>query len=303
MGLPARSTGLESPVHDHDRGRCLIEPPQQRNPLTIRLTPPVDLLESRLMFGFGRGKQPTQEQVYQQVLDDLEAGKGSIVEAGIVSAKSQGNQGFAFFIQAVTCDQLLLPTSIPGDRSGANLLSSNGLEFIALFSRPGRAEKFRATAPHCEELMPVYFMELLFSVNAEVGMVINPGDEFLDFTLEPELLGNIREALRKSYNLPVGGYFWLGGEEPRVVKLLARDDVGVHIATYTNRVETKPDSVDPATLTFAETEGSSITGIGHMPFSLDTFLSHNPLLIQEGEVADDELDGYRSWKEAGGGYF
>jgi hypothetical protein len=69
-----------------------------------------------------------------------------------------------------------------------------------------------------------------------------------------------------------------------VVKVLAADEHGVHARPF--GPEHKPFS------------------IGHMPLSHASFAGWAPQLIRRGEpVAEEELDGYRMWQEAEGGYF
>jgi hypothetical protein len=44
-------------------------------------------------------------------------------------------------------------------------------------------------------------------------------------------------------------------------------------------------------------------GMGHLPISHRSFASWNAVFFQQLRVTDDELDGYRMWAEAKGGYF
>ena len=44
-------------------------------------------------------------------------------------------------------------------------------------------------------------------------------------------------------------------------------------------------------------------GMGHLPLSKPAFGSWRPVKVGSEPVADDELEGYRMWLEARGGYW
>ena len=44
-------------------------------------------------------------------------------------------------------------------------------------------------------------------------------------------------------------------------------------------------------------------GIGHVALTPEHFQAWEPVLLLRGEVANDELDGYREWKAADAGIF
>jgi hypothetical protein len=103
-----------------------------------------------------------------------------------------------------------------------------------------------------------------------------------------------------------------------VIKVLALDDRAVHVRSYANSFDTRPDAVDPSSLTLGSGTplvrhpDGSVTlprppqgpiGIGHLPISHATFRAWRPELMAVQPVVDDELDGYREWQAAGGGVF
>lgn len=97
--------------------------------------------------------------------------------------------------------------------------------------------------------------------------------------------------------LIVGGYYAVYSaktETFRVHKLLAFDDRGVHVRMYE---PTFPELPDETVIPLLKSR------IGHAPVGRGNFLRWKPELIAVREVADDELDGYRLWEEAKGGYF
>ena len=90
-----------------------------------------------------------------------------------------------------------------------------------------------------------------------------------------------------------------------VLKVLKLDDGGVHVRLYSNRFSARPASLDEKALFMAgmNREAGESLGMGHAPLSTRTFSSWNAVFIQQSSVSDEELDGYRMWQEAKGGYF
>ncbi len=92
-----------------------------------------------------------------------------------------------------------------------------------------------------------------------------------------------------------------------VMKVLAVDKQGAHARLYVQRFATRPTANE-----IAETELQTAPfgpdhpnpfSIGHLPLSHASFADWHPQLICSSEVAEDELEGYRMWEEAKGGYF
>jgi hypothetical protein len=99
-----------------------------------------------------------------------------------------------------------------------------------------------------------------------------------------------------------GAYYWCPADSA-VVKVLAIDEQGVHLRIYANHFPTKPESIRAEEMTLDSMDGISPGGMGHIPLRLEGFILWEPQLIQEGTVEDDELEGYKIWQEAKGGYF
>ena len=89
----------------------------------------------------------------------------------------------------------------------------------------------------------------------------------------------------------------------KIAKVLVVEDQGVHIRLYKNTYSTRPDKIDPSTLSLGSFLDKDGFGIGHLPLSLKGFRVWKPALLMEGKVAPDELEGYNTWKEGGGGVF
>jgi hypothetical protein len=87
-----------------------------------------------------------------------------------------------------------------------------------------------------------------------------------------------------------------------VVKILVLEPEAVHVRIYKQTFSARPTSVDPASLTLGayDKEGFSI---GHLPLSRRTFALSDPVFISQQSVSDNELEGYRMWKESSGKTF
>ena len=101
------------------------------------------------------------------------------------------------------------------------------------------------------------------------------------------------------YSVPAekGGY--------AVVKILKLDDGGVHLRMYSNVFRERPRAVDTAKLYMAgiNHKPTEQLGMGHATISKASFRTWGAEFIQSETVRSEELDGYRMWKESGGGYF
>jgi len=104
--------------------------------------------------------------------------------------------------------------------------------------------------------------------------------------------------------LTVGGLYSVHAEKDFwVVKILAAGDGIVHVRVYKNRFEKRPETVDPASLSLGSIKDKDGFGLGHLPMGRAAFDAWKPKFIMETQVLEDELDGYRAWKESGGGSF
>ena len=101
----------------------------------------------------------------------------------------------------------------------------------------------------------------------------------------------------------VGGLYSIAGDSTGygVVKVIALDSGVVHVRLYANTFSERPTTLDPASLHLGKIGEPGGIGIGHLPLTTDHFAAWEPKLISRVPVTDDELDGYREWKAAGGG--
>jgi hypothetical protein len=104
-----------------------------------------------------------------------------------------------------------------------------------------------------------------------------------------------------------------------IARVLATQWRVVHVRVYSNRYGERPREIDRATLFmtplrgFAELDLNATRpeerpdpgpfAIGHVPLRVGSFAAWRPRLIAVARVEDEELEGYRTWKEEGGGVF
>ncbi|HEX5065029.1 MAG TPA: hypothetical protein VFY49_02870 [Myxococcota bacterium] len=112
-------------------------------------------------------------------------------------------------------------------------------------------------------------------------------------------------ARRRNTTWEVGGLYSILSAEGgfSVAKVLALDPGIVSIRIYKQRFPARPETVQPSQLVVGTIHDKDGFGIGHMPVASSTFASWEPRLITRAEVLESELDGYRFWKESGGGVF
>lgn len=106
------------------------------------------------------------------------------------------------------------------------------------------------------------------------------------------------------------GYFYATPREKggyNVLKVLKTDHEGLHIRLYSNVYPNLPTDLDITTLYLAGLDEQSEQidlGMGHLPISFDSFMTWQAVPLNQFEpVSEDQLEGYRMWQEAEGGYF
>ena len=89
------------------------------------------------------------------------------------------------------------------------------------------------------------------------------------------------------------------------LKILKVDARGVHVRRYSNVYRAPPAHIDESRLYMAgvERRAGEPLGMGHMPVSYQTFAGWHARFVQRSSVTSAELEGYRMWREAKGGYF
>ena len=135
-------------------------------------------------------------------------------------------------------------------------------------------------------------------------LVLNPTVQTGEWTFLPEEVEMMRKLYAESLLLTPGSLHILRENTVyHVAKVLATDDHGVHIRIYSNRWQAPPRSINPSSLVLGAESVEQDPGIGHLPFTKRAFLAQGPIFLQEDTVTEEELDGFRMWEEAQGGYF
>jgi hypothetical protein len=88
-----------------------------------------------------------------------------------------------------------------------------------------------------------------------------------------------------------------------VVKILKVEPGIVHVRVYKNKYSARPSTIKLDDLSMGSIKDKDGFGMGHLPISEKDFTGWKAVLLTKTEVKDEELDGYRLWKEAGGGVF
>lgn len=88
-------------------------------------------------------------------------------------------------------------------------------------------------------------------------------------------------------------------------KMLRADRSGVHLRIYADRWVVPPDHIDPWALApgTTETVASGVLALGHIPLSHKAYARMQPKFDRLAMLGPTELEGYREWQEAQGGYF
>jgi hypothetical protein len=105
----------------------------------------------------------------------------------------------------------------------------------------------------------------------------------------------------------VGGLYSVPAERGRfsIVKILRVDPEGVHLRMYSNTFDRRPTDIDEKTLYMVGVDHKfdEVLGMGHAPISKKSFSTWGAGFIKAVPVREDELEGYKIWLDAKGGYF
>jgi len=122
------------------------------------------------------------------------------------------------------------------------------------------------------------------------------------------LLGLLTFACRaKAPTYVQGGLYSVPYEQNKylIVKVLKVDPDGVHVRTYSNVFTSRPQDIDEHKLYLAgmNHKPEEALGMGHIPLAKQAFDQWKPQLIKVVPVRDEELEGYKMWLDAKGGFF
>ena len=111
---------------------------------------------------------------------------------------------------------------------------------------------------------------------------------------------------RREANLAweIGGLYSVRDSERgfRVVKVLAIDPGVVSIRMYKQTFDKRPSKIDPEKLSLGTIHDAEF-GIGHLPLDPAAFSAWEPQFLVRSSVTEEELEGYRMWKESSGSAF
>jgi len=82
-----------------------------------------------------------------------------------------------------------------------------------------------------------------------------------------------------------------------IVKILVIDTGIVHLRRYKNKFNQRPASIDITTLSLGSIYDKDGFGIGHTPLDRKAFENWQPVVLAYEEVSEEELEGYKIWKE------
>ena len=119
------------------------------------------------------------------------------------------------------------------------------------------------------------------------------------------VLFGIGYYLNNKNDFKVGGLYSVinDADTYSIAKVLVIDKSAIHIRVYKNKFKTRPDKMDASTLLLGTIHDKDGFGIGHLPLNIKEFKQWDPQFIQQEKVNDEELEGYKMWKEANGGVF
>ena len=89
----------------------------------------------------------------------------------------------------------------------------------------------------------------------------------------------------------------------RVAKVLVVEPDAVHVRLYKETYARRPEQVPSQTLTLGTIHDVEGFGMGYLPLSEGAFRAWRPEVLGFEPVTDDELDGYKIWREDSGGVF
>ena len=98
-------------------------------------------------------------------------------------------------------------------------------------------------------------------------------------------------STEQTSDLKVGGLYLFQNEDKTyyLTKILVIDDFAVHVRTYSDNFNTKPNDINSENLKIL---------IGHAPMDKNGFLVDKPELLKVEKVNESELEGYKMYLEA-----
>lgn len=244
-------------------------------------------------------------QAFKEVVSALEAGHGNPLEGALVLHLTQQKQEtlVQFLLFFGNSDVWMLNKTSERLSDPATTEASDGSPYVAVFSSQERAAAAIREWELTNHPSLISASELVFGLAPHMGIVLNANHPHLQWSFPPAFVADLRMLFERSYSYEVGGIYSVWGRGAyQAIKLLSLDEGGVHLRMYANTWAERPLSIEPAALMLAGADAPSFS-IGHMPVVRSHFLAMGPKLVTIERVMDGELEGYRMWQEAKGGYF
>jgi len=263
------------------------------------------------MFDFFKKRQQEKEaafarsQTFKEVIDQVGSGKGSLLEAALMLHLTENNKDSQsrFLVEFGSSDLWILNSESGRFGDPAVTEGNDGAPYIAAFTSPTRA----ALAANEWELPNkpalISSLELVFALNSAVGIVLNAHEPHFLWNFTPQQVSNLRLLFEDSHVYQQGGIYSIWNRNAYgAAKLLRADEKGLHLRIYGNTWHERPAAVNVNELTL-QSPGDDHFSIGHIPLIKSGFLSMGPRFLTHAPVTDEELEGYKIWEEAKGGYF
>jgi hypothetical protein len=229
------------------------------------------------------------------------------IQRAILDAKKGDKNQLIPLFRALATTPVFLTLSEKDKLETRGAILVDGDTCLAIFTR---REYIR---PAHLESHPHIAQNLLHQVLAgakgnSVGAVINQGDPHVGLAIPPAAIKSFYDAVAATSPPPVlGGLYHVRNANGTfsVLKILKTDKLGVHIRQYSNQYPAPPASVDESTLYMVgmDRKPSETLGAGHLPLSKQSFAVWRAIFFQQSAISEDELEGYKLWLEAKGGFF
>ena len=259
------------------------------------------------MFGFFK-KKDAQPPPYRPASTTPPVPEDSpILEAAIVKLRTGDQSVVPAFLEALSKRTVTIVVQKPGDIRTCLLLDLGGVSYIAVFTKPDLSAKWRVQDYQHPMQVPMTKLCAVITSDA-VGLTINPEHPIFGMPLPPPHFKHFREVLASMRPpLQEGGLYYCQNDDATfsVLKILKLDEHGVHIRQYSNQYPAPPPAVEESTLFMLgmDRKPEEKLGMGHLPISKNSFAGWDATFFHQSTVSDEELEGYKMWLEAKGGYF
>ncbi|WP_395752418.1 SseB family protein [Prosthecobacter sp.] len=191
------------------------------------------------------------------------------------------------------------------------LQSDDGFAMMPIFSQRRRSEKCRSQFPEYQFFLRAPFTVILERLKPGAGLVINPFEEVVTWTMPPEIVEHLKDALGIPKDPDLSVEKLTERESPPAAKYLPGQvwkisglESGFEAELTVLYVETKEQT---GTIVHIAVSGLNLpnggTTISHMPFTEDALDRSGIVLCRSFGPVPSFFEGYKQWSEANGGVF